>query len=341
MPSQHIAQSLRRRENLPGSVSPIMRDDPTVLVYELAPWITEPGLYRMSNERYHADPVVGGSVSSTVLRKMTPPKGTPWHARHYLDKDRPPKGFYDVGSGFHLGVLGVGGEIFEVKAPDWKTQKAQHQRDDAYAAGKIPLLTKDVKVVRAMVAALRAHPYAAGFFTPGAFTAEFVIVWRDEDTGLMCRAMIDCVPDYADEMVIVDLKSKAGDADPASVSASLANFTYDQQFAFYIAGIRALIKVGLLPPVTAIKPWIVVVGKDEPHVPLARPIEAETIEQAEIKNRKALDLYAQCHARGVWPGYDDPDDIEDVTPIGTPAWSKYQFREAYAARKFETSGDQS
>jgi hypothetical protein len=316
-----------------------MRNDPTVLVYELAPWITRPGIYRMSNVRYHADPVVGGSVSSTVLRKMTPPKGTPWHARHYLDKDRPPKGFYDVGSAFHTDVLGVGGGVVEVKAKDWKTAKAQTERDAGYAAGLIPLLTKDIEVVRAMVAALRMHPFAAGFFTPGEFSAEFVIVWRDEATGLMCRAMIDCVPNYSDVMIVVDLKTKAGDADPVSVSTSIANFTYDQQFAFYLAGIRALIKAGLLPPVTEIKPWIVVVGKDEPYVPLARPIEGETIDQAEIKNRKALDLYAECLARGVWPGYDDPDSVEEVEPIGTPKWSKYQFRAALADGRFNTSGD--
>jgi hypothetical protein len=340
MHAQHIAEPPQVPENSPGSVSPIMRDDPTILVYELAPWITRPGLYRMTNARYQADPVVGGSVSSTVLRKMTPPEGTPWHARHYLDQERKPQTYFDVGSAFHVDVLGTGGEVVEVKAPDWKTQKARAERDVARAAGKIPLLTKEAGPVRGMVAALRRHPFAAGFFTPGAFTAEFVIVWPDEETGLMCRAMIDCVPDYSDEMIIVDLKSKANHADPLSVSTSIARFQYDQQFAHYIAGIRALIKLGILPPVTAIKPWIVVVGKEEPYVPLARPIEDETIRQAEIKNRKALDLYAECSIRGVWPGYDDPDDIEDVEPIGVPRWAKYQFQAASAAGIYDTSGEQ-
>lgn len=41
--------------------------------------ITEPGVYDLPAEVYHADPVEGGSLSSTGARKLLPPSCPGWH----------------------------------------------------------------------------------------------------------------------------------------------------------------------------------------------------------------------------------------------------------------------
>lgn len=262
-------------------------------------------------------------MTSSLLRKMTPPDGTAAHGLHYLTAKREEQTYFDVGSAYHILVLSKGAEIIEIEAEDWRTKKAREERDAAYATGRIPLLSKDARVVRAMHAATMEHHECRVLFEPGAFTAEVVIVWRDGTTGLMCRSMLDAIPDYAHRMRVVDLKTRAGHADPRSVASSIGKYRYHQQFAFYLSGIEVLIALGLLPEVADIEPFLVVCGKDAPHIPLARPVDTASIEIGRVQNRKALDVLALAMASGQWPGYDDP--AETPEPIGIPYWDKRRF----------------
>lgn len=285
------------------------------------PWYVTPGVYpEITPSQYLRAPIIGGSVTSSVLRTMTPPEYTPAHARWYLDQGRDPKGYYDVGSAYHTKTLGRGDDVVEIKYPDWKAPDARAERDCAYAAGKIPLLTKDVAIVESMYAATMDHPDCARLFEPGTFTPELVVVWRDEATGLMCRAMIDAVPNYGVHMTMVDLKTTKGHASPTSVSTTIARYGYHQQLAHYISGCLA---IGLASTVT---PVLVVCGKDAPHVPLCRPVDDEAIEVGTVCNAKAMDLYATCLATDRWPGYDDPD--AERPPLSLPGWKRHQFRQA-------------
>jgi hypothetical protein len=296
--------------------------DPTILVFKHVPWITEPGIYEdMSDVDYHLDPVVGGSVSSSLLRKMIPSKGTAKHGLHYLTAEREEKGYFDLGSAFHTGVLGTGKTVVEVKAKSWQGAAAEAARRAAYARGDVPLLTKEIALAEAMVKATLADPECAELFTPGAFTAELVIVWEDPASGVMCRAKLDAIPNYVAHLRVVDVKTIAGDADPDSVCRFIERFGVHQQLAFYMSGVEALVALGLLAPVETISAFLVAVGKDAPHVPLARPVDSESIEIGRVQIRKALNVYAIAKATGVWPGYDDPKQ----TPVGLPHWSKTRF----------------
>lgn len=294
--------------------------DPAVaeVPYMSGPWYVTPGCYpEITPAQYHQAPIIGGSVTSSVLRMITPPEYTPADCRYYLDAEREDKNYFDFGSAFHVRVLGRGGEIVEVEAESWRGAAAAEQKA-ARAAGKIPILTKDLKVVDAMAASTLAHPDCARLLA--AFTAELVIVWEDATTGLLCRAMIDFVPDYDLHMILGDLKSKAGRASPSSVSKAMADYRYDQQFAHYLAGCRVR---GLGETIT---PVLVATGKEPPHVPLCRPVDEETIEIGMVCNAKALDLYATSLATDRWPGYDDPDGRRE--PLSLPGWKRHQFREA-------------
>lgn len=295
--------------------------DPAVaeVPYMSGPWYVTPGCYpEITPAQYHQAPIIGGSVTSSVLRMITPPEYTPADCRYYLDAEREDKDYFDFGSAFHVRVLGRGGEIVEVKAKSWKGEAAAAEQKAARAAGKIPILAKDLKVVDAMAASTLAHPDCARLLA--AFTAELVIVWEDAATGLLCRAMIDFVPDYDLHMILGDLKSMAGRASPSAVSTSIARYGYHQQLAHYRAGCHAR---GLAETVT---PVLAMCGKEPPHVPLCRPVDEEAIEIGTVCNAKAMDLYATCLASGVWPGYDAPDAKRE--PLSLPGWKQYQYREA-------------
>ena len=296
--------------------------DPTILAFRYAPWITTPGIYLdMSDVEYHLDPVVGGSVSSSLLRKMIPPRGTARHGLHYMQAKREEKDYFDQGSAFHTGILGTGKTIVEVEEKSWQTKAAISARRAAYARGAVPLLTKECELVAAMVKATLDDSECAELFTPGTFTAELVIVWQDPATGIWCRAKIDAIPDYSRHLRVVDAKTVAGDAAPDRVCQFIEQFGVHQQLAFYMTGVGALIALGLLEPAETISGFLVAVGKDAPHVPLARPVDDESIEIGRVQIRKALDVYATAMDTGIWPGYADPKH----TPVGLPHWAKTRF----------------
>jgi len=285
------------------------------------PWWRTPGVHsEITEAEYHSvrDP---RSVTSSMLRKITPPEFTPAHLRHYLDAEREEKSYFDLGSAFHTGVLGTGKTIVEVEQKSWQADAAKAARKAAYANGAVPLLTKEGELVAAMVEATRAHPDCRELFKPGMFTAELVVVWYDEATGLFGRAMLDAVPDYSADMTLIDLKSMAGNASPAAVSTFIARYNTHQQFGHYIAGCRT---IGLAERIT---PVLVACGKDAPHVPLCRPIDDDAIQIGMVCNRKAMDLYATCLASGEWPGYDSPGAGRQ--PLSLPGWKRYQFQAAF------------
>jgi hypothetical protein len=266
---------------------------------------------------------------------MIPPKGTARHGLHYMKAKREEQGYFDQGSAFHTLVLGTGKTIIEVKEKSWQTKAAAAARQSAYADGDVPLLTKEIELVTAMTAATLDDPECARLFTPGTFTAELVLVWVDRATGLMCRAKLDAIPHYDRTLRVLDLKSVAGNADPDRVCQFIAQFMTHAQFAFYITGVEALIELGLLAPVDTIEAFLVAVGKDAPHVPLARPVDDESIEIGRVQIRKALDTYATAMDTGIWPGFDDPKH----TSVGLPRWAKTRFNYDSIDGMFDTAED--
>jgi hypothetical protein len=114
-------------------------------------------------EAYHADRT---SISSSGLRALLNP-GCPAQFKYDRDHPQAPKKEFDLGHAAHLYVLGEGPELEVIDFPDWRKKDAQIQRDEAYLAGKVPLLTKDHDMVQEMAAAIRQHPIAGPLFTPG------------------------------------------------------------------------------------------------------------------------------------------------------------------------------
>ncbi|MGH3990894.1 MAG: hypothetical protein ACRDSN_00345, partial [Pseudonocardiaceae bacterium] len=145
--------------------------------------IDSPGVYDLPAEVYHADPVAGGSLSSSGARRLLPPS-CPALFQHALTNGEVHRAVFDLGHAAHTLALGVGAPLAAIDADDWRTKAAREARDAAYAAGTVPLLRAEHEQVQAMAAALIEHPIAGALLRPGGGDAEQTLVWRDEETGV-------------------------------------------------------------------------------------------------------------------------------------------------------------
>lgn len=274
--------------------------------------VTLPGVYDMPAEVYHADPVEGGSLSSSGARRILE---CPARFRYEQDHPRVATKAFDLGHAAHAMVLGVGPELVVVDAADWRTKAARQARDDAHWAGHVPILMADWRVVEAMAAAVRAHSLARVLFDwgPGA-VIEQTLVWRDEHTGVMRRAMLDC----RQGRVIVDYKTAAS-ASPAAFARSAATYGYHQQDAYYRDGVTAL-NLGEDPAFV-----FVVQEKDPPYLVATYDLDDEALRIGRERNRRALERYRDCTESGLWPGYS-----ADIETIALPRWVERQHDEEYA-----------
>lgn len=279
--------------------------------------ITEPGVYDdLRAETYHADPVPGGSLSSTGARKLLPPS-CPALYRHWADNRQPANPDFDFGHAAHLLVLGDGPPLVVVDADDWRTKAARAARDDAYEAGAVPLLAADHDRVQAMAAALRTHPVASALFRPEAGKPEQSLFWTDPVTGTWRRARLDWLPEpSAGRTVLADYKT-CRSAAPDHLQRAIHDYGYHQQAGFYLDGAVALDLAG--PDAAFV---FVFQEKTAPYLVTVAQVDALALQVGRYLNRQALDLYAECSRTGHWPGYSD-----DVELIPLPRWVEAQYRD--------------
>ena len=286
--------------------------------------IVKPGIYPgVPDEVYHSDPVEGGSLSSTGAREVLHcPAKFDYGRKH----PRPPKREFDLGHAAHHMVLGVGARIEKIKADNYKTVKARAQRDAAYEAGAVPVLPHELEQVEAMAAAVHAHP-TAGPLLRNALHFELTLVWRNVQSGVMCRARIDCLSRAANgRILIVDYKTAAS-AEPEAIRKAIATYGYHQQFDFYIDGVMEL-GISRNP-----LPLLIVQEKTPPYVVTVAQLTESALDIAAVKNAKALDKYRECMSTGRWPGY-----AEDIVGAPLPAYEEKRFAEERDLGAYEIKG---
>jgi hypothetical protein len=287
------------------------------------PFITEPGIYGMTDVEYHADPVLGGSLSSTGARTLA--TRTPAHFHYERRHGRPDKGEFDFGRAAHARVLGKGGDIVVILGSGkdknaWVTKETKAAVARARAAGKTPIRLRDNQIINEMADALRAHTLAGPLFGPDRGRAEQVVVWFDEIFEVWRRAMLDWhtwLPDG--RLCIVDYKSTRN-ASPASFGKAVADYGYHQQDPWYCDGAIATGLAGDLPPAFL----FVCQEKDPPYAVSVNELTEADREWGRLDNRRALQLYRDCSRAGQWPAYGD-----DVNPVCMPVWAIRQREAAY------------
>jgi hypothetical protein len=277
--------------------------------------IDQPGVYDMPAEEYHADPVKGGSLSSSGARKLLPPSCPAKfvYEREHGGERRPE---FDIGTAAHKLVLGVGPKLTRIDAKDWRTNKAQEQRDEAYEQGAVPLLAADYDHVHRMADALRRDDLARALLNPDHGVAEQAIFWQDDETGVWRRALIDWRQTVSyGPPTVVDYKTTTS-ADLASIRSSVRRYGYHQQAPWYL---DAVVSIGY-PDDTAFK--FIFQEKTPPYLITVVELDHMAMRVGDARNRRAIEIYRDCTAVDIWPGH-----ALDIEVISLPAWAE---REEFA-----------
>ncbi|MFJ8871046.1 PD-(D/E)XK nuclease-like domain-containing protein [Streptomyces sp. NPDC102473] len=264
-----------------------------------------PGLYDIPAEMYHADPIPGGSLSSTGARTLT--SRCPAKFRYDLDHPQPYKQAFDFGTAAHKLVLGDGPELVLVDELLWNTDATKARVAEIRAAGNIPLKRADLERVHDMATALTQHPEAADLLHPASGQAEQTVFWPVGN--VWCRARID----WLREDQLVDYKT-ARSAHPDAIAKAVHEHGYHVQEDWYR---RATAAIGLLPRDVDF-PFIFQ-EKDPPYLVTVARLDLWR-DIAHQVSEQALFLYESCRAADHWPAYST-----DPAFISPPAWLERQY----------------
>jgi hypothetical protein len=297
--------------------------------------ISKPGLYTtLSEEEYHADPVPGGSLSSSGARALLDVYadkygGCPAKYAYWRHRKRPPKAEFDFGSAAHKLVLGVGPELVEIDAMDRRKPATRQAEEEARAAGQIPLLPHEMALVQDMAAAIHANSDAMNLFKEDTGTPEVSIFWQAKayasgrwtrGTGpVQCRARLDWLshqklPDG--RLLIPDYKT-ARLAEGEAFGKAVEKHGYHQQAAWYI---DAVCGIGMAPDPIECAFVFVVQEKDPPFVVNVIELGPETLMWGRQLNEEALRRYRHCTTTGQWPGY-----TTGIAMVDIPKYAPYSY----------------
>lgn len=255
------------------------------------------GIHTMPAAEYHADPALQPSLSNSLMKTLL--QKTPRHA--WMDhprlnpayKPRADKKTFDLGTAAHSLLLEGVQKAARIDAKDWRTDVAKAQREEARAAGKIPILPSQYEATHAMVEAARSYidtTHLRGIFERG--QPEQVLLWKS--MNVWCRARLDWLTD--DRRDILDYKTTEVDSPAAFMRNNVAAHGYDTQSVWYPNGVQHI--TGERPRFTLL------VQEVRPPFACYLVEIAETMTAvASSKVTRALTLWRDCLASNRWPGY--------------------------------------
>lgn len=283
---------------------------------------------------YHADPCPAPSLSSSIAQLIVNesplhawtahPRLNPDHVREYSQP-------MDKGSICHALLLegrtdrvhlilatkteGTGKNKVDTGIPvdDWRTARAQEERDTARAAGKFPILQCDWPEVEAMFDAGQSQLKAARIdLSQG--DAEHTIKWQ-EPNGVWCRARLDWIS--KDRKDILDYKTTGVTANPDVVTRTLFSNGYDIQEAFYRRGVKAVYGIDA-------RFRFLYQETNAPYAMSVVRIGDNSL--GDKKVQYAIDTFGECLQSGVWPGYPMQTAVAVVPAYEEKKWTDRELR---------------
>ncbi|MET8081851.1 PD-(D/E)XK nuclease-like domain-containing protein [Streptomyces sp. NPDC005303] len=270
----------------------------------------------LSNEAYHADKT---SLSSSGARKLLPPS-CPAKFRWEQDNPQAPTKTFDHGNAAHARVLGRGAELVLVDHDPWTTKAAKAEVAEARARGAIPLKRADLDMVDAMVATIRQHPLASALLDPAYGAPEQSGFWIDEASGIRRRVRFDWLPSIQGGRLIIPDYKTTTDASNEAMQKDIAKYGYNQQADWYEDGARALDLGGVDAELL-----LIAQEKKPPYAVNVIGIEFGSRVIAEAKNRRAIEIFAECTESGHWPGYAD----NEPNYLALPGYAENRDKEIY------------
>lgn len=263
--------------------------------------IEAPGFIRdMPDAIYHADPVPGGSLSSTFARLLT--KHVPARARSER-KNRKPTKAMNIGKAAHAHALGAGPQLI-VWEFDGRTKAGKAEREavaELLATEAAVAVTEgEREQILGMASALREHAEVAALLDR--CESEVSAFWQEGD--VWCRARYDLLESAAAyDYKTCELASRRG------FSKAMAAYGYHQQAEFYQRGLRALDH-----PAADERMRFICQETTPPYLVQIHTPDDEAMEAAETLNDRAINIYKEANRTGIWTGY---DLIAEPTPLPT------------------------
>lgn len=309
-PESEISLSAAEAAEMDEMYAQIYADDDTAAPANI--WlVTKPGIVDdMPEDVYHADPVQGGSVSQSGVKKFLDcPAKFKYERDHPQTKEDTPD--MEKGKILHSLVMGTGAEYEVLDFPNFLTKAAKEAKEAAKAKGKVPILTKDFIPLQEAAAALHRDPVAGPIFSPKAGgVAEQSMFMEDPDTGLWLRGRTDWVTEEDGVVYINDYKT-ARSASPEDIGKAIAEHGYHIQAAAY-SWMRSELGDG-----QEVRFRFIFQEKVAPYVVTVATLDQETFNMGYDQFRTGLDQIAEAEETGKWPGY-----VSKETTVGLPAWAK-------------------
>lgn len=261
--------------------------------------ITEPGIYNISSEEYHADPCPKPSLSNSMAKILC--KATPLHAwlshpklnPHFEEANRAK---YDFGTAAHSVLLGDPRDFEIIDADAYRSKASKELREQAYADGKTPLLTEQWDRCNEMAESAKRQiqniEALQPFLAKDALT-EQTLIWKEK--GFWFRSRVDRMSKNMNHLY--DYKTTGGSAHPEQwASICFSNF-FDVQNAFYDRFFMNRYS-GMRPEFTYI-----VQETEPPYLLCAIRIDGLGLEMADKRAEWAIDIWQRCLTENKWPGY--------------------------------------
>lgn len=276
-----------------------------------------PGIYPEMPERtYLSDPVPEGSLSHSGAKLILEAP-----AKYKHDIDGGPKDSGDAmnfGTAVHCAVLeppDVNQIIAIGEFKDWRSKAAGEFRDEAVADGRAPILAKQWLVAQEMAKRVHDHPVAAAILKHDHTVTERSLFW--EADGITKRARVDFMGarQTNGRYIAGDYKTTT-DAGIKAFERSIVSYGYHSQAAFYEEGLRTLLgerDVGF---------FFIAQDKTEPYLVNVVELSTELLTIGHERMQRAVEVYKQCRATGVWPGYSDRVEIAVA-----PGWASTEHDE--------------
>ena len=280
---------------------------------------------RMTNEKYHARPEMSSSAFSVLAQSplhfwtkyrdpnrekkpstVTQMFGTAWHSS-FFEPAEFAKLYIELPEGI-----------------DRRTKEGKQLWADIEASGKTPLSGDDMKRLKAMTDAARAHPVAQAIFAKKLKgIAEASLFWTDPTTSVACRMrpdfMIRPCKDFPNGLIL-DGKT-CEDGSPAGFAKSVWNWEYFYQAAFYTDGFQEVFKTPEPPPFI----WA---GqeKEAPFETAFYSAGKDLIQYGRKKYKRLLNVLAECERTETWPGY-----AKIIQPLSLPVWADKEVQQEIAS----------
>jgi exodeoxyribonuclease VIII len=270
-----------------------------------------PGIYPGTpREQYDAIEAINISTLAHGLKSMA-------HLKCYLDE-----GKRESNDALRFGQL-VHLVVFEphlvetrvIPAPDCdRRSKENKARWEAFETaceidGKIGATPEELDTARAIRDAILRDPETRELVdNPG--QNELAVIWKDEETGLWCKGMLDRFTRYREWPAVIDLKTTQ-DCEEWAFFRSIAEHKYHVRAAWYLNGLNTIAPCGRRFL------WLAA-EKKAPHQLKIYEAEADVLEPGNRAWRRVLNEYAEALKTNHWP----TRPVGAPIPAKLPPWAK-------------------